>query len=160
MQAMSMEEGLHRSLAGDAAIIATMVRTVKEKYGEEGLAALRDGLEETYRRLIPSVARQAGARVGDGTVEDWATVEAYICQMGGMEYELEVTPEKGVLRVSRCHMEGQYRRIAPDCCPEVFIGLERGIAGAINPNLEVKGGRYLPRGEGCCEIICQLKPTA
>jgi hypothetical protein len=160
MKAMSVEERFHRSLAGDAAIIATMARAVKEKYGEEGIAALRDGLEQTYRRLIPAVARQAGARVGDGTVEDWAKVEAYICQMEGMEYELEVTPEKGVLRVSSCPMEGQYRRISPDCCPEVFIGIERGIAGTINPNLEVRGGRYLPRGEGCCEIICQLKPTA
>jgi hypothetical protein len=160
MTTMSMEERLHRSVAGDAAIIATMARSTKEKYGEEGLTALRDGLEETYRRLIPSVARQAGARVGDGTIEDWATVEAYICQMGGMEFELEVTPEKGVLRVKSCPMEGQFRRISPDCCPDVFIGIERGIAGAINPNLEVKGGRYLPRGEGCCEIICQLKPTA
>jgi hypothetical protein len=159
MQAMSVEERFHRSLAGDAAIIATMARAVQEKYGKEGLAAMRDSLEETYRRLIPAVARQAGARVGDGTIEDWARVEAYICQMEGMEYELEVTPEKGVLRVSSCPMEGQFRRISTDCCPEVFIGIERGIAGTINPNLEVKGGRYLPRGEGCCEIICQLKPT-
>ncbi len=119
MTTMSMEERLHRSVAGDAAIIATMAQSTKEKYGEEGLTALRDGLEETYRRLIPSVARQAGARVGDGTIEDWATVEAYICRMGGMEFELEVTPEKGILRVNSCPMEGQFRRISQDCCPEV-----------------------------------------
>lgn len=159
MSGMSMEERFHRSLAGDAAIIASMARAVKEKYGEAGLAAMRDGLEQTYRRLIPAVARQAGAKVGDGTIEDWAKVESYICHMEGMEYQLELTPQKGVLRVTSCPMEGQYRRIFPDCCPVVFIGIERGIAGSINPNLEVKGGRYLPRGEGCCEIICQVKPT-
>lgn len=156
MPSMSEEERLHKALAGDAAIIATMVKAIGDKFGPEGLAALRDSLTETYRKLIPAVARQAGARVGDGGVEDWAKVERYMCALCGMEYQAEITPKRGVLRVSSCPMAGQYQRLSPGCCPEVFIGIERGIAQAINPRLQIKGNKYLTRGEECCEIVCEL----
>jgi len=153
---MSEEERLFKAVAGDAAIIASMARAVWDRFGEEGLEALRQQLTETYRKLIPAVARQAGARVGDGGIEDWLKVETYICRLSGMDFETEAGPDRGVLRVTRCPMEGQYRRIYPDCCPKVFIGIERGIAGAINPRMQVRGVRYLPRGEGACEIVCEL----
>ena len=157
MHRMPEEERFQKAVAGDAAIIASMARAVRDRFGEAGLEALRQQLTETYRKLIPSVARQAGARVGDGGIEDWLKVESYICQLSGMDFQTEAGPNRGVLRVTRCPMEGQYRRIDPDCCRDVFIGLERGIIAAINPRMQVKGLRYLPRGEGACELVCELK---
>lgn len=156
MHVMAEEEKFRKALAGDAVMIASIAKGVKDKFGDPGIEAMRDALTQTYRKLIPVVARQAGARVLDGTIADWLKVETYMCQIAGMEYETEQSPSRGVLRVKSCPMEGQYRRLYPDICPVVFIGIERGIASAINPRMKVTGGRYLPRGEGCCEIICEL----
>lgn len=159
MPEMPDGERFLKAVTGDAAIIASMGRAVCDQFGEEGLEALRQQLAETYRKLIPAVARQAGARVGDGDIEDWCKVEAYICRLAGLEFQTEASPGKGVLRVTRCPMEGQYRRIYPECCRQVLIGVEWGIGAAINPRMRVKGERYLPSGEGACEIVCELKPS-
>jgi hypothetical protein len=158
MDELSVEERLHRTINGDAAIIATLARAVGEAYGEEGLEVLRQAMEKTFRPIMASVARQEGARLGNGDISDWAKLERFLCQATGIEGEIiEVSPGKGVVRVTSCPAAAQYKRVFPELCPQVFIGLERAIAGTVNPKLKVRGERYIPRGDDICEIHCELE---
>jgi len=153
---MNVEERFRRLVAADAIMIATLAKAVKESYGDEGLAVLRNAMEETFRHIIPSIAREVGARIGDGGIADWANVERFICNASNMETDIEVTPQRGILRVTTCPYLKQYQRTFPQFCPEVLIGMERAIAGTINPRLEVRGQQYLTLGDNVCEIVCQL----
>ena len=150
------EEKLQRLVSADAIMIATLTKAIKEKYGDEGLVAQRNALEETFRKIIPSIARTVGARIGDGGIADWAKVEKFICDASDMANDIEVTPQRGVLRVSTCPYLKQYQRTFPQFCTDVLIGMERAIAGTINPKMEVRGEKYLVFGDPICEIICEL----
>ena len=157
MTELTDHEKFKRALAGDAVMMGTLANTVAEKYGSEGLEALRDGLEKAYRPLMTHLAGEVGARTGDGGIEDWAKLERLICDILGAEYQIETTPTRGSLKASYCPMASQYRRIAPDFCPLVLIGVERAIASTINPRMKVHGAQYIPKGDDYCEIVCELK---
>ncbi|MFQ5827207.1 MAG: L-2-amino-thiazoline-4-carboxylic acid hydrolase [Dehalococcoidia bacterium] len=156
MAELSPEERLRRTVAGDSAIIAVLARAVNDKYGAEGLEALREAIENEFPRMFAAVGKQIGARVGDGDAADWAKIEQHVSGMSGVELEVEASPHRAVLRVKSCPRAEQYRRVFPDFCRLVFIGMERAIARAVNPKLEVHGEKTLPGGDDCCEIHCQL----
>lgn len=153
---MDLEEKFRRVVAGDAVLIVTLVKAVKEQYGEDGLAVLRSALEQTFRGIIPAIAREAGARTKDGGIADWAKLERFLCDIVGMEHNLEVTPQRGVLRVSTCPYLAQYQRTFPEFCPEVLIGIERAIAGTINQKMKVRAGQCMTLGDKVCELVCEL----
>ena len=157
MTELTDQEKFRRALAGDAVMIGTLVNTMVEKHGIEELEVLRDGLEKAYLPLMIYLAKEVGARTSDGGIEDWAKLERLVCDILGAEYQIETTPRRGSLKVSYCPMASQYRRITPDFCPLVLIGVERAIASTINPRMEVHGTQYIPKGDNYCEIVCDLK---
>ena len=157
MKKSSAQERVKRAIMGDAAIIGTMAKIIKEKYGNEGLEAIRDGLEKSFPSLMKRLAKEAGVKTGDGTIADWAKLEKLICSVSGMEFLTEVTPTRGSVKITYCPMATQYQRTSPDLCRMMFIGIERAIASTINPRMKVHGARYIPDGDEYCEIICELK---
>ena len=141
----------------NGALLGTFAKAIKEKYGSEGLAVLRDSLEELIRdKLGPLWAAEAGTKIGDGGLEDWVKVEKTIGSTM-LQCEAEIGPDQATLRITACPYAEQFKRPFPEVCREVYIGFERGVVSAINPNLEVKGVRYLPEGAECCELICKFK---
>lgn len=143
----------------DAALLSTFAKAIKERYGSEGIAVLRDSLEAfIHDKLAPIWATEARAKIGDGGLEDWGKVEKFVGSSGpDLPCEVEVGPDQATLRITACPYAGQFRRIFPEMCREVYIGFERGLASVINPSLEVQGVRYLPEGAECCELICKFK---
>ena len=156
MDEISMEDRLRRTVAGDSAIIGILARAVNAKYGAEGLEALREAIEDEFPKMFSAVGKQIGARVGDGDATDWAKIEHHVSGMSGVELEIEASPNRAVLKVKSCPRADQYRRVFPDFCRLVFIGMERAIGRAVNPRLEVHGVKTLPEGDDCCEIHCYL----
>jgi hypothetical protein len=158
MTQLSLEERLHRTITGDAAIIASLAKAVGEAYGEEGLEVLSQAMEKTFRPIMATIAKQVGARLGDGNISDWAKLERYLCEITGIEADIiEISPTKGVVKARVCPAANQYQRVFPELCPQVMIGLERAIAGTVNPRLRVHGEKYIPRGDEICEIHCELE---
>ena len=156
MVELSIEEKFRRVIAGDAAIIAVLVKAVNDKYGAEGLNALREAIEREFPKVFWHIGTEIGAKVEDGDATDWAKIEDYVSGMSGTELEIDASPNRAVLRVKSCPRAGQYKRIFPELCSLVFIGMERAIASAVNPRLKVHGEKSLPRGDECCEIRCEL----
>jgi len=143
-------------LENDAIMIATLGKAVKDHYGDEGLVVLQNAMEDKYSRIVPAAAKLAGATLQHGTVEDWVIVEKFFGKAMGIEGEFEVTPTRGLMRVTDCPYAKQYGKVFPGICPEVLIGCERAIAKTINPRLEVRGQKYLTQGDDVCEIIVEF----
>lgn len=137
--------------------VAVLSRAIAEKYGDEGIAVLRDALYQANLPIMRKNAKKAGVRTGDGTIEDWIRFEEYSSKQHLLEFEAEYTPERGILHVTYCPGQGLIKHVYPECCRKVLIGAERAIAHAINPNLTVRGGCYLPEGATTCDIICEWK---
>lgn len=156
MEKLSFEERLQRTVAGDAAIIALLARAVRDKYGPEGLAALRQAIEAEFPRMFAHIGRQLGARVGEGDATDWAKIERHVSGMGGTVVEVEASPHKAVLRVTSCPRAEQFRRVFPDFCSQVWCGMERAIGAAVNPRLRVHTTKTIPGGDEYCEVVCEM----
>ena len=152
---MDISEKYRRSIAADAIMLGTLTEAVKDKYGEEGLAVLQDAMENKFREVLLPVANKLGVRVNDGSCEDWAKLEGFLAEASGMEYELEVTPEKAILHVKTCPWADQYKRTSQNFCSKVLLGYERALASIINPKLNVSGQHYLPCGDDECSVVCE-----
>lgn len=137
--------------------IALCSGAIAKKYGDEGLEVLRDAVYESSLSSLRKKANKAGVRAGDGTIEDWIRFEEILCKEHLLEFEAEYTSERGILHVTKCPGQDLIKYVYPDVCRRVFIGAERAIAEAINPNLTVRGGCYLPEGAETCDIICEWK---
>lgn len=144
-------------LENDAIMIATMGKAVKDHYGDEGLKILQEAMEEKYKRIVPAAAKHAGARLNDGSIEDWVKVETLFGKGMGIEGDFEITPTQGIMRVTQCPYAKQYGKVYPGICPEVLIGCERAIAKTINPKLQVRGQKYLTQGDDICELIVEFE---
>jgi len=130
---------------------------IAKRYGDDGLAVLRDAVYESELPRQRKKANKAGVRAGDGTIEDWIRFEEMLCEEHLLEFETECTPERGVVHVTKCPGRELIKYVYPEACRMVFIGAERATAEAINPNLTVRGGCYLPEGAETCDIICEWK---
>jgi hypothetical protein len=144
-------------LENDAIMIGTLCKAVNDRYGEEGIAVLREAMQQKYSRIVPAATKLAGAKTGDGGIEDWVKVESYFGKGMGMEGEFEVTPTRGLMRVKKCPYAAQYSRVFPGTCPQVLIGCEEAIAQTVNPKLHAKGQKYMTTGEECCEIVVEFE---
>jgi hypothetical protein len=154
---MNITPELQGMLENDAIMIGTLCRAVYDRYGEEGIAVLRNAMQQKYSRIVPAACKLAKAKSGNGGVEDWVRVESYFGERMGMEGEFEVTSTRGLMRIKKCPYAGQYGRVFPGTCPKVLIGCEEAIAQTINSKLHAKGQKYLTMGEDCCEIIVEFE---
>ncbi len=152
------EAKLRRQMAVDAGTLAVIVKAIQQKYGDEALEVMRNALNEATLAPTRSKARRAGARVGDGGIEDWIKLEEYMAKESLCDYEVEVSPERGVMRVLDCPMKDAYTAICPDVCTKVLIGAEQAFATAINPNLQSRVDCYMPLGAKSCDVVCEFKP--
>lgn len=159
MADLSLEERYRRAIAGDAMMLGTVVKAMYDKYGPEALDAMRRAMEASSQAVAAALAKQVGARIGNGDVTDVAKITALIDAVQGIDsHWVELTPKQGMIRVKSCLAAAQYRRHFPDFCPSVLSGLELGIAKAINPRLTARStGKYLTKGDDCCEIVYELK---
>lgn len=159
MVELSLEERYRRALAGDAMMLGTIVKAVHDKFGPQALEAMRQAMEASSQAVAAVLAKQVGARIGDGDVTDVAKIAHLIDSIQGIDSQwVELTPQRGMIRARSCLAAAQYRRYFPEFCPSVLSGLELGIAKVINPRMVAYStGKYLSRGDDCCEIVYELK---
>ncbi|MDP2954551.1 MAG: hypothetical protein Q8O76_14710, partial [Chloroflexota bacterium] len=68
MADLPLEERYRRALAGDAMVLGTCVKAVYEKYGQGAIDAMRQAMEASAQAVGTALAKQVGARVGNGDV--------------------------------------------------------------------------------------------
>lgn len=159
MAELSLEERYRRVIAGDAMMLGTIVKAMYDKYGPGAIEAMRQAMEASSQAVGAVLAKQVGARIGNGDVTDVAKIAHLVDCIQGIDSQwVELTPRRGVIRAKSCIAATQYRRYFPDFCPAVLSGLELGIAKVINPRMVAYStGKYLTKGDDCCEIVYELK---
>lgn len=157
--AITLEEKYRRAIAGDALIIATITKAISDKYGEEGLNAIRQELVKVASGAMLHLAKQLGVRIGNGDVSDVAKIGRFVDEVSAVESEYVVeSPKRCVVRATSCVAGTQYKRIFPDCCGTVYMGMVGAISSVINPKIKFyPTGKYLPKGDEFCEFICELE---
>lgn len=159
---MAQEVGKERVLRAmhmGAVEIARIAKAMYEEYGDKALAIIRDKNFKAGVLAFPAVAKGAGIRTGDGTMEDWLKLARLLGSKALLEYETEYTPERAVFRVTYCPFAEAYKTMFPDYCRRVVtLGTDGAIAAVINPNLEVHGDCYITEGAATCDIVCEWKP--
>jgi hypothetical protein len=152
---MEITPAIQQALSTDASMLATVCRAVKERWGDEGMTVLRDAMERQFAGSVALAAKAAGARINTGTIEDWVKLEKYFGKFTGIDAEFEVTPTRGLLRMTKCPYAKQYGKVFAATCPDVLIGCERAIAHTINPHLHVRGQKYMTSGDAVCELVVE-----
>lgn len=157
IEQMPMEERISRSIANDAKVMAVMAKATEKMCGIETLKAIKESLAESASQITPPMARIIGAKVGNGGPEDIAKVLAYSWGISGATYAIHTSPMAAKLVCTSYPYGRMYQKHYADFYSKVFIGLDEGMARAINPNFKVVGKKFARVGEDALEIEYILK---
>ncbi|OGO02255.1 MAG: hypothetical protein A2Y91_01370 [Chloroflexi bacterium RBG_13_54_8] len=134
-------------------IIARMVRVIDEKYGEEGLRVIYEGLRDWDYWKVP--IRKAGLVPGEASLED--TIHKVLEPGDKLLFSMQEHPlieklseDKWLYKVRHCNVADVITRESWKTCPVVSRGIEEGVAKAANPNIKLTGDKYLVTGEDGC----------
>lgn len=153
---MTPEQKLNASQRLLWRVIARMVKVVKDKYGEEGLQALSEGVRDWDYWNVS--VRQAGIPKGRGTLRD-LTVELFgpgddLCFTITDEPEITEAPDETRLlyKARSCNVADVIARECQDTCRVISRAVEEGVARVVNPDIRVSGNQFLSDGEDACYI--------
>jgi len=134
-------------------IIARMVKVIDDKYGEEGLQTLYEGLRDWEFWQVP--VRKAGLVPGEATLEDTLTKvleagDSILFTMKEPPVITKINDQKYLYKVRHCNVADVISRETWKACPIVSRAIEEGAAKAANPRIRLTGDQYLVTGaDGC-----------
>ncbi|MFC1824844.1 hypothetical protein ACFL9T_19215 [Thermodesulfobacteriota bacterium] len=142
-------------------VIARIVRTMDEKYGEEALEAISESLRD-WDYWKASV-RQAGVPEGDGTIRD-LLVELWgpgddLCFTVAEPVQMTEDPDENrvLYKAMSCNVADVIGRECPKTCRVVSRAVEEGVARVVNPKIKVSGNKFLSTGDDGCYIWAELE---
>jgi hypothetical protein len=155
---LTTEEKLDRIRKGDFIIMSEMAKAIEEKYGEEGLEAMAEGIRKRFHAILQKLKEKGDMKVVSGDCTD---IPAGVAALGDAldavaEYP-ELTPKHSVLHIKSCPVAKQINRTFPQLCRRVLIGTDRAYCGVINPKIKVTPKRYLSEGDEVCELVYDLE---
>jgi hypothetical protein len=145
---LSAEEKYHRAVPGYMRRILGLYEALHERYGEDGLDLIRDvsrgygqsiGANVNRTRSLTGIAEVGKylLKVFDMVSDDWSVTE--------------FSEDRLVISVSRC----PYPFTKPEIC-EAHTCMEQAIVNTLDPSLDYRIGRSIPKGDPCCEhILCR-----
>ena len=134
-------------------IIARIVKVIDDKYGEEGLNTIYEGLRDWDFWQVP--VKKAGLTPGKASLEDtlFKVLEAGDEVLFTMEERPlieKVGENKYLYKVRHCNVADVISRESWKACPIVSRAIEEGAAKAANPNIKLTGDKFLVTGaDGC-----------
>jgi hypothetical protein len=134
-------------------IIARIVKVIDDKYGEEGLNTIYEGLRDWDFWQVP--VKKAGLTPGKASLEDtiFKVLEAgdeVLFTMQERPLIEKVGENKYLYKVRHCNVADVIGRESWKACPIVSRAIEEGAAKAANPNIKLTGDKFLVTGaDGC-----------
>jgi hypothetical protein len=134
-------------------IIARMVKVIGDRYGEEGLRTIYEGLRDWEFWQVP--VRKAGLVPGEASLEDtlYKVLEAGDELLFTMEQRPVIEKlgqNRYLYKVRQCNVADVIGRECWQTCPVVARAIEEGAAKAANPRIKLTGDKYLVTGaDGC-----------
>jgi hypothetical protein len=148
---LSFDEKYHRAVPGYMRRLRDVYDAVYERFGEAGLDLIRE------------VSTRYGAEIGHNVkkredLKGVGQVGRYLLKVFDMvsdDWEVhEFTDDRLVIAVHRC----PYPFSREEIC-RAHTCMERSLVTTLDPDLEYRIGRSIPRGDAFCEHILERKPT-
>ena len=148
-QELSFEQKYYRAVPGYMRRIRRLYEVIHERFGEDGLALIRD------------VSREYGAEIGEnlkkkGGLKGVTGVGGYLLKVFDIvsdDWEVrEFTPERLVIGVSRC----PYPFSSAAIC-RAHTCMEESLVTTLDENLEYRIGCSIPQGDPFCEHVLSRK---
>lgn len=135
-------------------LIARMVKTIDEHYGEEGLKVLSQGLKNWDNNRASVI--KAGLEPGKATplevvTKIYAPVDCLLFTMKRKQEIVEDPDENRILyKILDCNVAHLLAKECPKTCAVMAAGIVDGATEAANPDLRVTHGRFLSTGDDAC----------
>jgi hypothetical protein len=160
---LPIEQKLEISQQGLWGLVARIVKIVEEKYGDEGLAALYDGLRdwELHKVSVPAMLSAHGIEPGKASPAEFVLK---ICNPSDdSAFVQKVKPlitdapdENRVLyKIRSCSVADSIARECTKACRFIAGACLEGQARVANPNLKVTANKFLSEGGDACEIYVE-----
>jgi hypothetical protein len=142
-------EKYHRAVPGYMRRIGMLYEALYERFGDEGLALIRD------------VSTEYGARIGENVqkrrpLRGVADVGRYLLKVFDMvtpDWRIEeFTQDRLVIGVERC----PYGFAHDEVC-QAHTCMEQALVAALDPKLEYSVDRSIPRGDQQCEHLLESR---
>ena len=143
-------------------IIARIVKVIDDKYGEEGLNTIYEGLKDWDWWQVP--VKKAGLTPGEASLEDtlFKVLEAgdeVLFTMKEHPVIEKLGDNKYLYKVRHCNVADVISRETWKACPIVARAIEEGAAKAANPNIKLTGDKFLVTGaDGCYSYYEMTEP--
>jgi hypothetical protein len=145
----SYEERYHRAVNGYMRRLCRLYEAIYERFGDDGLDLIRDVSVEYGRSIGENVKKKGG-------LKGVAQVGRYLIRVFDMvsdDWEVtEFSDDRLVIAVRRC----PYPFRIPEIC-QAHTHMEETLVKTLDPCLEYRIGKSIPKGDALCEHILSVK---
>jgi hypothetical protein len=146
---LSDDEKYLRAVPGYMKRIRDLYEAIHDRFGEEGLALIRQVSSEYGRRIGENLQKKGGLRGVAG-------VGRYLLKIFDMVSDdwqvAEFTAKRLVITVDRC----PYPFTRDEVC-RAHTCMEQSLVATLDSGLEYRIGRSIPQGDPCCEHILSVR---
>lgn len=160
---MPIEQKLEISQQGLWGLVARMVKIIEDKYGDEGLATLYDGLRDwpLHALSVPAMLSAYGIQPGEASPVEF--VQRVCNPSDDSAFIQKVKPlitdapdENRVLyKIRSCSVADAVARECPKTCRLLANACLEGQVRVANPNLKITADKFLSEGGDACEIYVE-----
>jgi len=160
---LPIEQKLELSQQGLWGLVARMVKIIEDRYGEEGLAALYDGLRDwpMHAESIPAILSLHGIKLGEASPIEF--VQKVCNPFDDSSFIQKVPPviadapdeNRVMYKIRSCSVADAVARECPKACRLIANACLEGQARLANLSLKITADKFLPEGDDSCEIYVE-----
>lgn len=134
--------------------LVSIVRAVEEKYGKEGVEAVRNAwLKEVFYKPW----QEKGRSVERNDVQTFARILESGCA-GTHEWKrTEDEPNKVAYRFTKCFWADVFRKLGAEDVGKWLCDSDQFNAKGFNPDIKLKRTKTLMEGEDCCDHVFYME---
>lgn len=157
---MSSKDKLEYSMATLGLLFGLAVKSVKENYGEDGIANLRKTFNQAGRDLGKSAVERL--KIKDKGPKGYHRIVEEALKAFDIKHKVvELSDTNYVLRIYDCPHARNFKAAgAPAEVCDVFLELDKGIAKSLSPKLEFELTKHILRNDPYCEYVVRPQTTS
>jgi hypothetical protein len=160
---LPIEQKLEIAQQGLWSLAARMIKIIEDKYGEEGLKALYDGLRDWPLHQMSVPARLEAQGIEPGKASPAQFIQKIMNSDDSVSFIQKVPPlitdapnENRVLyKIRSCSVADSIAREYPGTCRLLARACVEGQLRYANPNLKATMDKFLCEGSDACEIYVE-----
>jgi hypothetical protein len=160
---LPIEQKLEISQQGLWGLVARMVKIIEEKYGDEGLKALYDGLRDWPLHQMSVTARLSAHGIEPGKASPAQFIQKIMNSDDSVSFIQKVKPlitdspneDRVLYKIRSCSVADSIAREYPKACRIIARACLEGQTRYANPNLKATCDKFLCEGGDACEVYVE-----